>query len=684
MLELKDFSLARNKENLFSHVNITFPSRGIYALIGKNGCGKSSLFASFTSKIPYLGEILWKGKKLDPFNDISLIDLNDLYDELSVGDNLSFALKNDVIDYYLSYFKIEYLKNKKIKELSLGEKEIVAFIQKMINPRDIFLLDEATSHMDETHEELVFSLLNQYAQDHLVIFITNYLPLGDKYGDKIYRCEEKEIKINDNEKTNNHQEEIKISHHGRKKIKYKFLQTSFSWIMNLIFIVFFVLITFIGNLALENNKTFVIRNILSENIGKTILYTYDRDDNYLEKNTNFGNEGKVYYYSFHDGEQYPYSVEFSYYFGFIDELNLNGKEKVKISSDEVVMDYATYYCFKHPLFGFNVDFISFETVNDIEYLKIVDQSYVIKIISDCDSSFINEGIHFFFQIANEEKITSILQPYFCSSKFIRYQLEDVKNLNYYSFQDDAKYQLLLGRSPQDDNEVVISLSLASKVLNYFSGFYQKNPSLVEDEYQSLLGEYVYTSDSRISKLKIVGINDCRNYNTSFFFSQDEYDYLTTTPQTFSLITLTKNNIAQVASYLKDNDYTPLLDDYNFDESKFNGYYLNFLYGILGVLILGEMINLFFNYLFKKKSYQILYHNHFSKIMILKYDLFHTTLFKLSMMGISSIIIYFIDKKYFFSYPYIEKYSLMIMLLVMIIFWIIEEIISKLCLYRKVK
>ena len=179
--------------NLF--FSVTYPS--FIAVIGHNGCGKTTFFKAFTGKIPYSGQILVKGTDLQAHpnpaasgmlsylpqkNTISFsVTVRDLVVMGRFRQKKLFAnyLREDYdeVEKTLERLQITHLLHRDFTELSGGEQQLVWLAQLMLQDAAICLLDEPTQHLDIYHKKKTFGLLQEWVrQDHkVVICITHDL-----------------------------------------------------------------------------------------------------------------------------------------------------------------------------------------------------------------------------------------------------------------------------------------------------------------------------------------------------------------------------------------------------------------------------------------------------------------------------------------------------------------------------
>ena len=83
---------------VFNHFSHTFPSNKINVILGKSGCGKTTILKAIAGLKIYDGTIYYDGKDYDdvPTNkrNLSLVNQDySLYSHLTVFDNIAFPLK---------------------------------------------------------------------------------------------------------------------------------------------------------------------------------------------------------------------------------------------------------------------------------------------------------------------------------------------------------------------------------------------------------------------------------------------------------------------------------------------------------------------------------------------------------------------------------------------------------------
>lgn len=213
-MEIRNLTMSFKTEELFKNVNLHINDNSHIGIVGLNGAGKTTLFKIIMNKIePDEGKIIFdNNKRIEwlpqvitdevPSLDITVLEflslgrpIKKLLDEqqllyeklaLSTEEQENIFKKIDKINNKLDYWhyysaESELLKivngininqkmlNKKLTEISGGEKSKVAFAKLLYSNPEIMLLDEPTNYLDKESKEYITNYLKNYRGGILVI-----------------------------------------------------------------------------------------------------------------------------------------------------------------------------------------------------------------------------------------------------------------------------------------------------------------------------------------------------------------------------------------------------------------------------------------------------------------------------------------------------------------------------------
>ena len=200
LMEFKDVSFSYlNGKKVLRNVNLTFDRGKTYALVGPTGGGKTTT-ASLISRLfdPVNGIILFEGKDIrsyckdelakkigfilqEPFlftgsvRD-NIIYSNEKYSKLT-EEELSEILKDNGLDSLLKRFEkgLETEITSSGNKLSLGQKQLIAFIRAVLRQPELIILDEATANIDTITEKLLDDILKKLPKETTLVIIAHRL-----------------------------------------------------------------------------------------------------------------------------------------------------------------------------------------------------------------------------------------------------------------------------------------------------------------------------------------------------------------------------------------------------------------------------------------------------------------------------------------------------------------------------
>lgn len=216
LLEIKNLSGGYHQETIIKDVSLKVAGGDFIGLIGPNGSGKTTLLRLVSKVIPLQkGNVEFEGQdvsKLDSkkfcqkvafVTQDNLINFSfSVYEIVLMGriphlKRLQFETKHDfaATQEALKMTDVLHLKDKKIDELSSGERQRVIIAKALAQESDLLFLDEPTSHLDIGHQIQVLDLLKKLNKKNnlTIIMVLHDLNLASEYCNKIALLEEGKI-----------------------------------------------------------------------------------------------------------------------------------------------------------------------------------------------------------------------------------------------------------------------------------------------------------------------------------------------------------------------------------------------------------------------------------------------------------------------------------------------------------
>lgn len=198
-IELTSLTKKYGDRFILDRVSLSLDNGHIYILVGKNGSGKSTLFNIISGyDRDYSGQVELHKKS------VSYLLQNDmLFRNLTVRENFALqaaAIRKDRgtewIEHISRELELQDFLDRKISELSGGEKKKVSIGQIMLKDADIVLLDEPTANIQKGYARELMKTVFRAFQDKILV-ISSHDDLFE-YDDKVVRLELKDGKINGN------------------------------------------------------------------------------------------------------------------------------------------------------------------------------------------------------------------------------------------------------------------------------------------------------------------------------------------------------------------------------------------------------------------------------------------------------------------------------------------------------
>ena len=538
------YRFKKNQIHVINNADIQFENKGLVAILGNSGCGKTTLLNCIggLDKVNK-GKIYINGKKItkrfsSKIDKIRAINIGyifqnyNLINNLTVFENVALALKisgiknkeeiKTRVDYILETLGIYKYRNRFANMLSGGEKQRVAIARAIAKNSNIIIADEPTGNLDSKNSLEIMNIIKSISKDKLVILVTHEKDLAKFYASRIIEIVDGKI-ISD--KSNEHVDDLdyrlenKIylkdlsNHNNLKKENFNIdIYSDNEEEKNKDIDVKIVLKN--GNLYIKaNNKT----EIIEENSSLELI-----DDHYKKISKEEANMYKFDY-----------------------EKIINNKYKIKYTSiynpiTLITNGFKTIYNYsvlkKMLLLGFIASsmFVLYGISNIFGTLDIKDEKFVEKNANYLEITTANIDVDKYLEYENLENINYIMPGNSKVNFYLKYN--DYYQTQYAQDSFEASLSgvelinntdLIYGRMPENDYEIVLDKLILSKMLNTdYSNAKQVGILNIENyiDRKISIGQANYgdTKDPIIDDMKIVGIVDlhspCVYINNNMFIN----------------------------------------------------------------------------------------------------------------------------------------------------------------------
>ena len=208
LLDMKDISKTFGSVQALKGVSLDLYAGEVLALMGENGAGKSTLMNILSGSLqPTEGEIYLKGEKVHVSDSITAKKLGiakihqelQIVPELSVAENIFLgrwkSKAGPAVDFkgmieesrkYLEMLDVKVDPAKKLKDLRIGEQQLVEIAKAISLNSEIIVMDEPTSAISEKEAEKLFNIIRRLrGEGKGIIYITHRMEEIFKIADRL-------------------------------------------------------------------------------------------------------------------------------------------------------------------------------------------------------------------------------------------------------------------------------------------------------------------------------------------------------------------------------------------------------------------------------------------------------------------------------------------------------------------
>ena len=208
MFELQHVAVGYDAQPVLRDVSFTAQDGQITALVGTNGCGKTTLLKAIARQLPLQqGQILLQGRSIQSFDrkefaraaafmpqvrNIPEITVRGLVSHGRfpyLGLSRQMTTKDrTAVEKAMQATGVARWADRDLRELSGGERQRVYLAMALAQGGDTILLDEPTSNLDSLNEAVILKSLHQASDDKTVVLISHRASTM-KIADDVYNVE---------------------------------------------------------------------------------------------------------------------------------------------------------------------------------------------------------------------------------------------------------------------------------------------------------------------------------------------------------------------------------------------------------------------------------------------------------------------------------------------------------------
>jgi ABC-2 type transport system ATP-binding protein len=193
LLKLDGVSSGYDEKEVLHSISVEVTNPAIYVVLGPNGAGKTTLFRTIAGVLkPYAGNVTLETRDLYSSNEARkdigyLSHFSALPEEMTVYSALRFyaEIEGGSAEKAIDILELRELMNKKVSNLSQGQKKRASIAKLFLRERKLYLMDEPTSNLDPRIAKEVRDLLIGLSHEKFVLYSSHNLYEAQEIGDYI-------------------------------------------------------------------------------------------------------------------------------------------------------------------------------------------------------------------------------------------------------------------------------------------------------------------------------------------------------------------------------------------------------------------------------------------------------------------------------------------------------------------
>lgn len=179
---VKNLTKKYGKVVALDNISFEVSAGDFFGFIGPNGAGKTTTIKSILNLLNYSGEIIVFNKENDDINLLNRIGYvpgeANLYENLKVRQQIEYFVRyykkvdRQYLNNLLTIFKID--QNKKISDLSLGNKKKISIVLALMHQPKLLIFDEVSNGLDPLMQKVLFDELKRLNKLGVTIFFSSH------------------------------------------------------------------------------------------------------------------------------------------------------------------------------------------------------------------------------------------------------------------------------------------------------------------------------------------------------------------------------------------------------------------------------------------------------------------------------------------------------------------------------
>ena len=197
-VKIQNLHLSYNSNNIYDNFSHTFQGGKVHVILGKSGCGKTSLLNAIANFVKFDGQIdcgklsyVFQQPQLantTVFNNVQMVLLREIGDK---------NLRNQVVQHHLNLAEIGHLCDRMATKLSGGEQQRVALARAFAYPSEVLLMDEPFKSLDLGIRKTLYKTLDNLLSQNprTTILVTHDIDEALALADEVYLLHDKPCEL---------------------------------------------------------------------------------------------------------------------------------------------------------------------------------------------------------------------------------------------------------------------------------------------------------------------------------------------------------------------------------------------------------------------------------------------------------------------------------------------------------